>query len=48
MEQSPSWETGSHSASQEIPILVLKPKVHYHVHSSLRKKQEGAEIYMMS
>jgi hypothetical protein len=34
MEQSPSRETNSHSASQEIPRLLLNPKVHYHVHKS--------------
>jgi len=31
MEQSPSWEANSHSASQEIPRL-WKPKVYYRVH----------------
>jgi hypothetical protein len=35
MEQSPSWEANSHSASQEIPCLLLNPKVHHHVHWSL-------------
>jgi hypothetical protein len=29
MEQSP-WEAKSHSASQEIPCLLLKLKFHYH------------------
>jgi len=33
MEQSPSWEAISHSASQEIPFW--NPKVHYFVHKSL-------------
>jgi hypothetical protein len=34
MEQSPSWETNNHSASQEIPRLVRNPKVRYRVHSA--------------
>jgi alanine dehydrogenase len=34
MEQSPSCEADSHSASQEIPRYLWKPKVHYHVHNS--------------
>jgi hypothetical protein len=29
MEQIPSWEAASHSASQEIPRLLWNPKVHY-------------------
>jgi hypothetical protein len=32
MEQSPSWETDSRSASQEIPRLLWQLKVHYRVH----------------
>jgi hypothetical protein len=35
MEQSPSWEANSHSASQEISCILWNPKVHYCVHMSL-------------
>jgi hypothetical protein len=31
MEQSPSWESNSHSDSQKIPCLLRNPKVHYRV-----------------
>jgi hypothetical protein len=33
MEQSPFWEANSHSASQEIPCLLRKEKIHYPVHT---------------
>jgi len=34
MQHSPSWEAKNHSASQEIPLDLYNPKVHYHVHKS--------------
>jgi hypothetical protein len=34
MEQSPSWEANSHSASQEIFLLLWNSKVHHRVHKS--------------
>ena len=35
MEQSPYWEANRFSASQEIPHILWKPKVHYSIHLPL-------------
>ena len=32
MQQSPSWEANRFSASQEIPRILCKPKVHYRIY----------------
>jgi len=32
MEQSPSWEANRVSASQEIPLILCNPNVHYRIH----------------
>jgi hypothetical protein len=34
MEQSPSWEAKSSSATQEIPCILWIPKAHYRIHNS--------------
>ena len=34
MEQSPSWEVNSSSATEEIPCILRNPKVLYQIHNS--------------
>jgi hypothetical protein len=34
MEQRPSWEANSFSASQEIPHILWNPEVHYRIYKS--------------
>jgi len=34
MDQSPFWDAKRFQASQEIPYILLYPKVHYRVHNS--------------
>jgi hypothetical protein len=47
MELSPSRETTSHAATQEIPKFYGTPKVHYRVHKSLPLVPIPNEIYLL-
>ena len=35
IQHSPSWEANRFSASQETPLLLRNPKIHYHIHKCL-------------
>jgi hypothetical protein len=45
VEQSPSWESNSHSASQEIPCHSLYPKVRYSVHKNVSPVPVLSQMY---
>jgi len=45
MDQSPTSKAKSNSASQNIPNLLQKPKVHYHVYNTLPLVPMLSQIY---
>jgi hypothetical protein len=49
MKQSPSWEANISSATQEIPHILWKPKVLYHIHKKylVRSTQHKALCYVV-
>jgi hypothetical protein len=47
IEQNPSWEDNSHSASQEISNLPFNQKVHYHVHKSSPSQMNPVHILIL-
>jgi hypothetical protein len=34
MEQSPFWDANRSSATEDVPRILLNPKVHYRIHKS--------------
>jgi hypothetical protein len=48
MEQRPSWEANSFSASQEIPRILCKPEVQHRINNSSCPEIEGLNIYVRS